>query len=355
MIFYRYLAFQIFKGAALVLFILVFLSLFFVLIQQLDNLGKGQFGLLELMQYLFLLIPSKLVLFMPLAALLSSILSLGALAGNSELIAFQSSGVSIVKFIHGVAIAAFVLAATSVLLADFVVPLTGTWAKELKTSRMASRISMLSRHGVWIKDEDKLIFTEKLFPDGNAKNIHINQLDEKGRLVSSTVARQAKIQNGGWLLQDVRQSYIGDKISVKTLDRLLYKGKLSDRLLESLVVEPKMMSIIDLHSYIDFLHEHHLNHDAESLIIWQKIYAPISIIVLSVLALPFVLGSQRQSNTGQRILMGLFLGLGFVVINKIFIQMGEQLNVTPVINALIPTMIYLLIASLLIRKRLLNI
>lgn len=355
MIYTRYLVSQIHKGALLVLMILVFLSLFFTMIQQLDDIGKGNFGALEFIQYLLMRMPSLVVDFMPLAALLGSILSLGNLASNSELIAFQSSGLSMKKFILVVLEAGFVLALLSFLTAEYIVPYSETQAKELKSSSMAARISMQSKRGVWIKDANNILFVEQLFPNGNARNVEIYQLDEKGRLELSMSAERAIADRKGWRLQKVRQTYfIEGRVEVVNQDQFFYRGSLSDQLLESLVVDPRLMSIASLRNYVNFLDDNKLNNDAESLALWRKIYAPVSILVMTLLAIPFVLGSQRQSNTGQRLVTGILLGLGFVVLNRVLIQLGEQLKLMAPINAFLPTLIFLFITVWLIRDKLVN-
>ena len=76
------------------LFLLVSLALFFSLVGELDRLGEGGYGIWQLLEYLALSAPGMVVEFLPLAVLLGSMLSLGSLASNSELIAMQASGVS---------------------------------------------------------------------------------------------------------------------------------------------------------------------------------------------------------------------------------------------------------------------
>lgn len=355
MIFTRYLAGNIFRGAALVLLILVCLSLFFILIRQMDDLGKGQFGLLQLTQYLLLRTPEKIVEFMPLAALLGSLLSLGNLASNSELIAFQSSGLSIRKFLLAMFQASFMLALFTFIIADYIVPYSETRARDLKTSSIASRISLHSRRGVWVKDENNIVFIEHLFPDGNARNIEIYHQNANGGLLATTFAQQAIANEQGWLLQKVSKTLISvEQITVSKKEQEYYTGNLSDQLLESMVVDPRLMSISNLSSYINFLHENDLNHASASLFLWQKVYSPLAIIVMSMLAIPFVLGSQRESNTGHRIMTGILLGLSYVAMNRVLIQLGEQLSLFPSVNALIPTLIFILLTIYLIRKRLIS-
>ena len=352
MIFTRYLATNIFKGTGLVLMILVSLSLFFTLIQQIDHVGEGQFGPWQFTLYLILRTPAMIVDFMPLAILIGSILSLGNLASNSELIAFQSSGVPLKKFIMAVSQTAFVLALVAFIISDFVVPFSETSAREIKTSAKASRVSMQSRTGMWIKDKQNIIYIQQLFPNGNARNIEIYRLDEQGKLLSTTYARSAVNSEQGWMLQQLKRSVLlADRISVINKKQELYEGKLSEQLLQSLVVNPRQMSSFNLYSYITFLQENKLNHAAESLSFWKKVYSPLTVMVMSILAIPFVLGSQRSSNTGQRIITGILLGLVYVVLDKVLIQLGEQMKLVAFVNALIPTLLFILFTAYLIRRK----
>ncbi len=355
MIFYRYLAVQIFKATFLVLFILVGLSLFFNFIQEMKGLGRGQYGLAELIQYLVLRIPVNMVDYLPLAAVVGSTLSLGSLASTSELIAFQSAGVSIKRFILAVVQAVLVLALLSMVLTDFVVPYSETRAKQFESSNMRPSVSIYSRQGVWIKDEGNIVFIGQLFPNGNAQNIRINQLDNEGNLLGSIQAEQAVMKKKGWLLSEVRLTELVDgQAKVSTKNEWRYPGNLTEQLFATLVVEVRAMSISDLITYVQFLQDNGLDYAAESLMLWRKIYAPLSIVILGLMALPFVMGSQRHGTAGQRILIGLFLGLSYVVVNRILIQLGAQLKIIPSINALIPILVFAGILYVLFRIRLMK-
>jgi lipopolysaccharide export system permease protein len=352
MILLRYLARNMYKGSAMVLFILISLSLFYSMVRELDNIGEGTYGVFQMLQFLLMNVPAIMVDFMPLAVLLGSILSLGSLASGSEIIAMQSSGVSVKKLLISVTLAASMVALFTVILANIVVPYSEPYAKEFRSAHRQSRISMTGRSGVWIKDENNIIHIQQLYPDGNARDIKIYHLDKQDKLTSTTIAAKATAGKQGWLLHKVKQTLLsGPRMQVQQQDEWLYKGQLSDQLLESMATDPRQMSITDLSHYIDFLTENSLSHKAESLFLWRKIYSPLGIIVMAVLAIPFVLGSQRQSNTGQRVLTGILLGLLYVVMNKLLIQIGEQANLVPFINAFLPTFIFMLITAWLIRRK----
>ena len=168
MIINRYIFRQIIQGTLLTLLVLVSLSLFFVFIGELEDIGRGYYSLLHAVEYVALLFPGKVVEFMPLAIMLGTILSLGALASNSEIIAMQAAGMSVGKFLQAVLQAALILAFLSFLLADWVVPVSENNARQIRSSAINDTTAILGKEGLWIKDESRILHIQLLMPNGVA-------------------------------------------------------------------------------------------------------------------------------------------------------------------------------------------
>ncbi len=350
MIVNRYIQRNIHLGTLGALLLLVSLSLFFTFVRELDDMGEGNYGILQVLEYLALSTPGQIVEFLPLAVLLGSMLSLGALASNSELIAMQASGITIQRLLGSVLQAALVVALLGFLLADWIVPDSEINAHRLKNLSLQQSSSVLdSKRGLWIKDESRVVQVQNLLPNGYAREIKIYQLDADGNPRSMIWARSAEPVGGGWELHQVRQTTITDgKASSQVFDRLIYPGNLSHQLLQVLMVDPRRMSSSDLIAYLQFLDENRLDAEVERLIFWQKMFAPVTIVIMCLLAFPFVMGSQRQSNTGQRLLIGILLGLSFAVIDRVLTQLGAQFGVNAFVVALAPNFIFFTLALYLI-------
>jgi lipopolysaccharide export system permease protein len=353
MIINRYLLRTIHLGTFAVLLALGGLALFFVFIGELKDLGEGAYNLPQVAEYVILSLPGKVVEMMPIAVLLGSILSLGSLASNSEIVAMQASGVSLAKLIVSVLQAAVIMALLSFLLSEWVVPASEASARTVKYQAQGNAKALMVREGLWIKDESKVLHIDKLLPDGIARDIDIFQLNPEGKLASITRVGRAIPIDDGWELRQVEKSIFGDnKVETSSYDRLLYNGRLSPQLLEVLMIEPQQMSSIDLYAYLNFLEENKLSAKSEQLLFWQKLFSPLAVVVMCLLAFPFVLGVQRQSNTGQRLLIGILLGLSFVVVNQLVTQLAAQLGVNVILVALLPILIFLAIAIYLLARRL---
>jgi len=352
MIINRYIIRTIHLGTFMALLALVGLGLFFLFVRELGDLGEGKYDLTQIIKFVILSLPGMVVEFMPLAVLLGSIISLGALASNSEIIAMQASGVSLAKLISPVIQAAAILAVLSFLLADWVVPDSESYARSVKNLALEKTSALLVRESVWTKDESSVLHIGQLLPNGIARDIEIFELDEQGKILSALKAKRAIPLTEGWELHQVEKSIINDKeMMTVSYDQMLYEGKLSLQLLEVLMIEPRQMSSNDLRAYLNFLDENKLEGRVERMIFWQKMFAPLTIIVMCLLALPFVLGSQRQGDTGQRLLIGILLGLAFAVVEQLVIQLGTQFEDNALLIALLPNITFLGIAIYVLAKK----
>ena len=353
MIIGRYIVRTIHLGTLVALLGLVSLGLFFVFVSELDDLGQGKYDLPQILKFVALSLPGKVVEFMPLAVLLGSILSLGTLASNSEIIAMQASGVSLTRLISPVLVAALILAVFNFLLADLVVPDTESYARDARNLALEKTSALSGQQGFWIKDESRVLHIGQLLPNGHALDIDIFQLDQQGRMVSVIRAGSAIPRDHGWELQQVEETrFVDDKTETASYGQLAYDGRLSHQLLNVLMIEPRQMSSSKLYAYLQFLDQNKLDASAERLVFWQKLFAPLTIVVMSLLAFPFVLGAQRQSNTGMRLLIGILMGLSIIVLDRLLTQLGVQFQFNALMTALLPNLVVLGAAIyLLVRKQ----
>ena len=353
MIIDRYIQRSIYLGTLGALLVLISLSLFLLLVRELDDVGRGGYGALQLIQYMVLNIPGNLVEFMPLAVLLGTMLSLGTLASNSEVIAMQASGMPLKRMLAAVLQASLVLALAGFLLADWVVPDSETAARKIKNLSRVQTTALESDQGLWIKDEFRVVHIQAMLPNGFARGIEIFELDQDGKLLSTLRAERAVPREQGWELQQVsRSTILTQSAATQTFERLVYEGNLSPELLQVLTIEPRQMSSTALYAYLGFLDGNRLDAYAARLVFWKKIFAPMSVVIMCLLAFPFVLGSQRQSSSGHRLLIGILLGLAFVVVERLLTQFGIQFHINALLVAALPNLLFLSLAIyLLIRKQ----
>ena len=79
--------------------------------------------------------------------------------------------------------------------------------------------------------------------------------------------------------------------------------------------------------------------------------APFNMIVMLLLAASTVFGPLRSMTMGARVLAGITLGFSFYLTNQIGAPFSLVYGIPPLIGASFPTLVFLLIAIILLRKK----
>jgi lipopolysaccharide export system permease protein len=85
-----YIAREVIKGSLIAVLVLLSLLSFFTFADELGDMGKGNYGMRQIFSYLALTLPRNFYELLPSAALVGSLVTLGALANNRELVAPQA-------------------------------------------------------------------------------------------------------------------------------------------------------------------------------------------------------------------------------------------------------------------------
>jgi lipopolysaccharide export system permease protein len=60
-----------------------------------------------------------------------------------------------------------------------------------------------------------------------------------------------------------------------------------------------------------------------------------------ILALPFGFLQQRSGGISAKIFMGIMIGIGYQVVNRLFVHVGLLNDWAPVVSATVPTLLFL--------------
>src|SRR4051794_6091215 len=118
----RHIAKTLLAAIAVVTLMLAGLEVFILFVNQLNELGKGDYGILQASFFVFLQLPYQVYLFFPMACLLGTLTGLGVLANHRELIVMRAAGMSIGQITLAVFKVALVLILLVTLMGEFLVP-----------------------------------------------------------------------------------------------------------------------------------------------------------------------------------------------------------------------------------------
>ena len=351
----RYIGKSILGSIFATLLTLVGLSAIIKFVEQFRSVGKGSYDIWQAVAFTGLTIPKDIETFFPMAALLGALMALGNLASRSELVVMQAAGFSRFKIGMAVMKTALPLVLLTMVIGEWGIPQTEQFARDMR-ARALSGGSMLSmKNGVWAKDGNNFVFVRRVTDDAKLNDIYIYTFDQHRNLTELKHANQASYSEdeSKWTLRQVNHSMIS-KDEIKTSNRLSEKWEtnLTPDKLGAVSLRPTSLSISGLYNYISFLRETGQDVSRFELTFWRKIFQPVSVGVMMLLALSFIFGSLRSVTAGARIVTGICFGFLFYVVNEIFGQMSVVYNMPAVFGALMPSLLFVvMIWWLLSRKR----
>ncbi len=349
----RYMAKTILSATLLMTLVLVALYAFILFVDQLNDLGKGDYDAWHAFLYVMLSLPYQIYLFFPVASLLGTLVGLGSMANARELVVMRASGMSISEITTIVFKVALFLIILVTFCGEMYVPTLSKTARDLKFEAITSGKAVRTSTGVWVREKNDFI----LFGEVNADHIvrHVLQFhfDAHHKMRWARYVDEAKFYEGHWHAQHVRDSvFEKKKIHVLTHDSLLWNIKTNpDLLLAQQNQNPSdEMTLSDLHRDLKLSRGSKQSMRMYRYSYAQRLTQPLTTLVMMLLAIPFIFGPLRSSTMGAKLLMGVSVGFGFHLVNRFFGPVSQVLMWPPELSAIGPTIVFACLGLFLMRR-----
>lgn len=333
--------------------VLVGLFTFVSFIDELSDLDRGRYGIMQILQFVVLSIPKILYEVFPMAALIGSILGLSTLARDSELIVMRAAGVSIQRIVFSVVKVGILLAVIAMFMGEVVSPYTETRALEVKADSIQNKGGRKGSLGVWLRDEDAYVNIGEVLPDLTLLQVKVFEFDDKNFLRWLTSAEQGVYnqENQRWLLKGVQRTRIDDESSAADeISAAYWSTTVEPEILKVFQTKADQLSIWQLNKYISHLRSNKQETSIYELTFWSKIVTPFATLVMLILAVPFVFKEARSGNLGRSLFLGIMIGLGFFILNEAFTYFVTLFRIPPMLGASLPTILVSLLSFFMIRR-----
>ncbi len=302
-------------------------------------------------------LPSVITLTLPMACLLSTLLSFGRLSANSELIALKASGVAFQRIIRPVIISAFFIGAVALMFNETVVPMANRAADNIMRYEVAKERPSLLKERIFLREEsegrlNRVIYINMLKPRLGIMSEILIQEFEKGHLRKITTAEKGIWQNGEWTLE---QGEVFDVTSDGKVN-ILYKfknQKISLELNPGQVArasrDPEDMGLFELSAHINLLKSQGANLLPLRVMYHLRLAIPWATLVLALVGAALGVRPQR---TGPGIGFGLSIIIVFAyyVVMSICRALGQAGGLPPFLAAWLPNIIFLFFGAFLARR-----
>lgn len=338
----RHLSRELIGSILFIMLALLAMFSFFDLVQELDDFGKGSYGIGKVLLFVLLKAPGHVYEVVPLAVLIGTLYALAQLSRFSELVILRVSGISMMSMGMVLLRVGVLFAILTFLVGELVAPLSERTAQRMRIQATDSLVAQDFRSGLWARDGDSFVNIEDVLPDSELLNVHIYEFDSEFNLRMITNAKSGKFKKGRWDLHEVIQTrFSGQQISTRTLPQAYWDSVIRPELLNVLLVAPEKMSAWNLYSYIHHLSVNRQKTTRYQIALWAKMAYPIACIVMVVLALPFGFLQQRSGGVSARIFLGIMVGIGYQILNRLFAHVGLLSDWPPILSATIPTLMFL--------------
>ena len=359
----RYFAGEIYRSVLFVLIAFLALFAFFDLLGELGSIGRGPYRIEHAFIFVAAGLPAYAYELMPIAALIGTIYVMAQFAARSEFTVMRASSLSMGRALKLLMKLSVVLAIITFVLGEVVAPKANDFRQQFKRQIEGASLSAGFRSGLWAKDVVRDAQTRKVIgsrffnagkiePDGSASRVNIFEFDQHMRMLARISADRAEfVEPGVWRLTTVDEIQISpaeslermrpEPIARKTQISTLLHSDITPEILAVLMADPKRMSTLDLVSFSRHLKKNKQRSEQYEIALWTKLFYPVAVIVMMVLALPFAYMQARSGGLSLKVFIGIMIGMGFHLVNNLFSHIGLLNTWPPLATAALPSIVFL--------------
>jgi lipopolysaccharide export system permease protein len=313
-------------------------------------------------------LPFYIILAFPVAMLVSTLFSIGALARNHELDVMKASGISLYRIAAPVLVAAFIISVGVMFFGEFVLTKTERRKDEIKQHLIEKRpaISKMTRRDIKVPGDNGWIILSKTYDVTNATalGVRIHRIVDNKIAKTYTAERMVSSDSGWVLLNGTGQEFAeaesnGDERGSSTefpkenftrFDTLWAPFlSQSPKMLAELPVPPRQINFFQLMNRIDQEREIGEPVYKDLVELYLKITFPLANFILVLIGAPLAANPRRS---GPSVGFGLSIIISFVffVLIRIGQSLGNAGKLPPLLAASLGDMVFILFGAFLMLK-----
>ncbi len=335
----RYLYRTVLVYTAMAMGVLLTLGALFLFISQQSDIGVGSYSAADAFIFTLLNLPQSAFELLPIGAMIGALMGLGNLASGSELVVTRASGVSVWRIAWPVGLAGLTLSLLMYGIGEYAAPPMAQFAKREKTTNKLADVSFAGSSSAWVKDGNLILRVQTGEVDRAFGGVSLFQLDGSTKLHSIQRAERISVADPGrWSLHNVATTrFEGDHVESELVSGIMLKSSVNPEFLGLAATDPQLLTLRGLASYIDHLRRNSLETASYEIGYWSRIARLFAVIVVTLLALPFVFGPLRTTGAGTRTVIGVLLGVVFFLITRTIENGGQLFGLNPALVGWLPT------------------
>lgn len=301
----------------------------------------------DALQYFAWKLPEMVSRTATFSILMATLLTLGVLSRDSEIIAMRSCGISLLKISFPMLTLGFVASILLLLNAEIILPYTYARTEQIDRIKIKKKGDNLTfkRNNIWFRS-DSLILQAQLFEPKTRtlSGVVVWNVDAAMIPVSRVDADTAIYQDGRWMLHNVTEKKflipVGFKENVIPAMAVDLNLKIED--LQVLERDADNMSIRVLKEYAENLKRGGYQAYRYYTLMHAKISTPFAAVIMVLLGIPFALRNSRSGSISMGIGASIGISFAYFVVNAVLLSYGRSGVLTPVVAAWGANVIFML-------------
>lgn len=291
----------------------------------------------QMARYFFYSLPQIISQVIPVAVLLSCLLTFGMLSRNLEITAMKANGVSLYRTAAPVLVIAFFISLFSFFFNEVVVPYSNQEAKHIKLVEVQKQKQggSFKQNQIWFKSKNAIYnFSFYDYERNIIQGITINYLDRNFGLEKRIDAKEAKWTGNGWELSNVMLTTFNSGLpSIGRSDSLTIDIPETPADFTAVQKKADEMGYLELRRYIEKIRSE--GYDASLYVadLHGKIAFIVVNLILVVLGISFSLRTERSGGIAASFGAGIILGFSYWIVFALGLSLGRSGTLSPFLAA----------------------
>lgn len=293
-------------------------------------------------------IPLIIVQVAPVATLLSSVITLGILAKNSELIAIMTSGINIFKIIDPIIGISILVSIILMVGNESILPYTNHRINYIESTELNNKDprGSFKQNRILYRSNNSIYNINVFDPKKNTlKGITIYYFDKDFNLVKRLDADKARWINNKWYFHDIssRDFENGLEVGMKRWrEKIIHIPESPDdfKVVEKTTDE---MSYAELKEYVKKVEAEGYDATKYSVDMHAKLAFPFACIIMPLFGIPFALKTGRERGIIRGIGISIIISFGYWVILSVTLSLGHNGTLPAIVSAWVANFIFLMV------------
>lgn len=314
-------------GLCLVSFVAVYLVI--DMMERIPRFLRDGATLGDMAAYFIYKLPEMLGQTAAFSTLMATLLTLGLLSRNSEIIAMRSCGISLPRISMPMLALGLAVSLLMLINAELVVPKSSQRMGSIERIKIKKKAAnaVFKLNNIWFRSDSLILQAQAFDPRLQVlKGVTLWTLDETLTPVSRIDAERAEFRDGRWTLQqvDAKDFSAGSGFTSSKLPSMEVALNLKVDDLKVLDKNADSLSYRKLHEYAENLQRGGYQAFRYRTMMHAKLSAPFAALVMVILGIPFAMRNSRSGGVALGIGASVAIGFAYFVVNAVLLSYGRS-------------------------------